>query len=480
MMDLLSLIPSKRRVPAALLGLALDGNRLDGVVLKRLNGSLQLQQSFSVTLSLDPLNADPELVGRELRNHLDAAGVRERHCVVSLPLKWALTIQSELPDLPEEDLANFLAIEAERRFPCDVTTLRLATSRCDRLATQIGIPSNHIATLENVLEKARLKPLSFSLGITALQSPDTESSHGVLALAIGQTDVNLQITVHGGVAALRALEGALETEAGRHILNADLVAREIRITLGQLPAAVRETVRRVRVFGPTDLARQLADELELRLESYGLDIEAVTTYAPDDFPVQLPPGATVSRAFSLAAHHLARRGAVFEFLPPKVTAWQRIATRYSSGRLRMAAAIAGGALVLVGGPFLYQQIQLMILQSRWAAISARVNELETIQQKIRQYRPWFDNSLRSLDILRQLTLAFPEDNSVSAKMIEIRNGATVTCSGVARDNASLLRTLTALRGAAGVADLKVDQIRGNKTVQFSFDFRWNEGGARED
>src|SRR5204863_298637 len=82
------------------LGLPLDGSRLDGVVLRRTNGSMQLLQSFSVALSLDPLTAAPELVGREIRNHLDAAGVRERQCVVCVPLKWALTAHTEMPDLP--------------------------------------------------------------------------------------------------------------------------------------------------------------------------------------------------------------------------------------------------------------------------------------------------------------------------------------------------------------------------------------------
>ena len=44
------------------LGLALDGARLDGVVLRRTNGSLAVLQSFSATLALDPLTAAPELV----------------------------------------------------------------------------------------------------------------------------------------------------------------------------------------------------------------------------------------------------------------------------------------------------------------------------------------------------------------------------------------------------------------------------------
>src|SRR3974390_1113230 len=130
MIDLAQLKRLTSRRLTGLLGLSLDGRKLDGVVLRRTNGSLQVQQTFSVSLSLDPLTADPELVGREIRNHLEAAGVRERNCVLALPGKWARTTPCELPDLPEADLASFLQIEAERGFPCDATTLLVSTSRC--------------------------------------------------------------------------------------------------------------------------------------------------------------------------------------------------------------------------------------------------------------------------------------------------------------------------------------------------------------
>ena len=95
----------KRRAPSSLLGLTLDGSRLEGVVLRRTNGSLLVNQRFSATLSLDPLTNEVELVGREIFNHLEAAGVRERHCIVAVPLRWAMAAHTKLPELPESTSA---------------------------------------------------------------------------------------------------------------------------------------------------------------------------------------------------------------------------------------------------------------------------------------------------------------------------------------------------------------------------------------
>ncbi len=477
---------SRRKKLTSLLGLVLDGSRLEGVVLRRTNGSLQVQQTFSVTLSLDPLTGLPELVGREIRNALDAAGVRERRCVVGVPLKWGLTAQTELPRLPEADAASLLQLEAERGFPCDVATLRLAHSRCAlpegrQLVTMAGIPNSQLATLEQVLAAAKLKPVSFSPGLAALQSPTAATTDGgVLALAIGESQVGLQITCGGGVAALRTLEGAVENEGSRRTIHADRVAREARITLVQLPAQLRESVRRIRIFGPRELAQPLADEMELKFEPMGLSVELVAEYSPDQFGVQLPPAVSVSPAFSLAARRLAGQAPVFEFLPPKPTVWQQLAAKYSSGRLRSAGAVAAGVVLIAGGLFLFQEIQLIRFRSQWSAMSAKAGELDTLQQQIRQYRPWFDDSFRSLAILRQMTTAFPEDGAVTAKTVEIHDGNAVNCSGTARDNAALLRTLSQLRAAGGVTDLKVDQIRGKSPIQFTFDFHWGKGGGNED
>ena len=143
---------------------------------------------------------------------------------------------------------------------------------------------------------------------------------------------------------------------------------------------------------------------------------------------------------------------------------------------QFAGAVAAMILFLVGGAFFIQQIQLWRLRSQWSAMAAKVGELDGFQQQIRQYRPWYDESFRTLSILKQLSAAFPEDGVVTAKTIEIREGGVVSCTGNARDSASLLKTLATLRVASGVADLKVDQLRGRSPMQFTFDFHWNGGG----
>src|ERR1051325_3553 len=359
----------KRKRLTSVLGLSLDGSRLEGVVLKRTNGAVQIQQTFAVTLTLDPMTAPTELVGREIRNHLDASGVRERRCIVGVPLKWALAMHTELPKgMADVDAASLLQMEAEKGFPSDPTTLRIASSRCalnDRKQYVLlaGVATSQLDTLEKVLVAAKLKPVSFALGLTALQAP--EKTSGVLALSIGESQVGLQITCGSGVAALRALEGAIENEAGHRKLHADHVAREARITLGQLPQELRDTVKSVRIFGPRDLAQELADEMELRFEPMGLSVEIVGKYAPGEFGVTLPPEALVSVAFSLAARPIADEPPVFEFLPPKPTALQLLAAKYASGKYRTAGSIAALVLLIVLGMFGWQQYRLTKLNSQW-------------------------------------------------------------------------------------------------------------------
>src|SRR5580658_9319077 len=141
----------KPKRAASVLGIVLDGNRLEAVVLRRTNGTLQVRQTVSAALALSPLTDDPELVGREIRNHLDTAGVREKHCAVCLPPSWLLTLQTKVPDLPEADRAGFLQLEAERGFHGGPEALFMVHSLFqaganEQYGTLMAVPRNNLST----------------------------------------------------------------------------------------------------------------------------------------------------------------------------------------------------------------------------------------------------------------------------------------------------------------------------------------------
>jgi hypothetical protein len=169
----------------------------------------------------------------------------------------------------------------------------------------------------------------------------------------------------------------------------------------------------------------------------------------------------------------------FEFLPPKPTLVEQFASKYSSGPLRTTGAIAAGVAAIVVALFLFQQFQLWRLGHQWQRMEAKVTDLESIQGKIQQYQPWFGGDYRSLQILRELALAFPEDGVVTAKVITIRDDGSVSCSGNAQNNAALLPVENKLSATSGVSNVHLEQSRGNKPpIQFVFSFKFNSGAVQ--
>ena len=124
-----------------------------------------------------------------------------------------------------------------------------------------------------------------------------------------------------------------------------------------------------------------------------------------------------------------------------------------------------------------QQIILWHWQSKWSGMDKQVTELTQIRDQIRRYRPWYDESVRTLSILKRLTEAFPEDGAISAKTVEVREPAQVTCSGTARNREALIQVLDRLRKADGVADVHIEMTRGNTPLEFTFNFQWRGPGG---
>jgi hypothetical protein len=475
----------KKQRASSVLGIAIDGNRLEAVVVRRSGGSLQVRKAVSAEMALAPLTGDPELVAREIRNHLETAGVRERRCVVCLPLTWVLTLQSKVPEISGADLDSYLQIEAERGFTSGheslfITRSMFKTPSGDQYATQLAVPRNQLDTLERVLRAAKLKPLAFATGISATQSPSQQPNQRVFTLALSNHGLELQVTGGGGIIALRSLDAAVETEGAHRKVSADLVARELRITLGQLPGGFSEGPGPIKVFGEGDMARQFITDIAPRLSVLGLRVEPMDRPANVTFETAPKPEIAASPVLALAAAYVLSGDVGPDFLPPKVSPWRQfVTTKLSTQKLAYAGGAGAVVALIVGGLFGWQQIQLHILNNRWNAISKRVTELKTDLANIQKYRPWFDDSLPALTILAKLTSAFPDYGTVTVKNLEVRDLNTVTAHGMAQTVAAFNAMRESLGKIPGVVELKADTAGIPPQMQYNLTYQWNPA-AEED
>jgi len=341
---------SKQRA-SSILGIAIDGNRLEAVVVRRSGGSLQVRQSVSAAMALAPLTGDPELVGREIRNHLETAGVHETRCVVCLPLTWVLTLQTKIPDISGPDLDSYLQIEAERGFSSGYESLFITRSMFkapngEQFATLLAVPRNHLDLLERALHAAKLKPRAFAMGISATQSPSQQPSQRVLTLALSSFGLELQATGGGGILALRSLDAAVESEGARRKVSTDLVAREIRITLGQLPGGFSDGSGPLKIFGEGETTRQFVTEIAPRVSALGLRIEPMDRPSSVSFDTAPKPEIAASPVLALAAAYVLSGDVGPDFLPPKIAPWRQfVSTKLSTQKL----AYAGGAAAVAHG-----------------------------------------------------------------------------------------------------------------------------------
>src|SRR6266542_4329485 len=141
---------SKKRLQSVI-GLSIADGQLRVSHAARAKNAVAVLRSTTATLSLDVFHPETELVGREIKNHLEAAHIKERHCVVAVPPGWVMSHHAKLPKLSPEDVASLLQIEAEKNFPCDPVQLQIARSAHGSAEsgyiTQLAIRHDQLARL---------------------------------------------------------------------------------------------------------------------------------------------------------------------------------------------------------------------------------------------------------------------------------------------------------------------------------------------
>ncbi len=442
--------PFGPRPVRSLLGLSLHGPSLHALAAARSNGGVKWLHSASATLSQDPLQGDPEEGGREIRRFLDREEIRERRCLLSFPPRLAMSLPLEVPDLSGEDLDSFLEIQAESELPYPAGSLCLAWEPWTgaggaRRGALFALPVDLRRRIEELLRHAGLIPASLVPGLAPPSLP--EGTELVLQLRPGRADC--QVVGEGGHALFRSLE------------DTGGLAREIRITLGQLSPELRGRLSRATVHHSPDLDPEALDRLEEGLRGMGLAAERI-------------PGEHPALKASLSGF-LQRQESPLEFLPPRRSPLEWLLEKTRSRRNAWVGGGVAAAASLALLAFLIQGWRLGSLERRWNAMEEKVAELETRQDRIRQFRPWNSDRPRSLEILDLLSSEFPRQGSLWARSLEIEADARVESEASARDWDTFLDLGDRLRKRPEIGNFspggRIREAEGS-TTEAAFGFDW--------
>ena len=462
----------KRFQVRAALAVTIESGRTVVDHVRRDENTSRVLHSFTLPMGAEAVLADPERAGQRLAAELEAAGIRERRCVVCIPAGWAMTTSTEVPGVAADDLRGFLELRAEREFPVPVADLRLAHCAYvlpdgKECATLAAVPAKRMEAIERMLAAAECRAVSVSLGLDACL-PQGGVPAALHFLANGN-HIDVVIAAGGGIAAVRTLPAPANAETAA--FDAMGFSREVRITLGRLPEALRQQVREARFGGTPVSAENLCQEMRPHLSRMGIDSRL-------DRPPGNDPATHPAAAIEAAGQHLRQQPVVFEFLAPQVNRWQAMARQFDDRRRRWIAIAAAAVLVLPVVTFIVRARMESSLNSEWKGMQGRVAELDKLQQRIRLFRGWFDPAPQSVQILEALDTAFPEQGDVWAKNVQINDGAKVICAGSARNHAALLGFLDSLRKHPEVSGVQLQQERGENPVQFSIIYKWGHADVR--
>lgn len=455
------MIGLKQNKPVSVLSLDWRYDTLRFESVRKSTNACQSHEKGEFNLPEDLFSVEPELVGTQLREKLNSLDLQGKACVSTLPVGWLFTFRTEVPDLNGEDLEFFYATQAEREFPFPIEDLHIARSAFHSpegksYVFMAAIPVQRLAYLNKVLESARLKPLSWSLHWAGGGFLDSLPDANALCLSPTSSGFDLVALSGQKLAMARSLN---ETS------NAQQIAREIKISVGELPPDLQSSLKYCYYFQEEGAGGEFDQALQDVADRLGLKPSTLSQHH--------------SPAFDLASDYLLDRGNPFEFLPPKVTAFQEWSQKISTGRNKWFGGGAAAAILIISLLFFWQSQKLQALDEEWKAMEIQVGELEELQNRIRLYRPWFDESIPTLKLIQHLAEAFPEQGDVWVKELDIREPYIVVCSGFARNNRAWLAMLEKLRNSSEVKDLAVLQVREDKQLQFSFQYRWEESKGNE-
>ncbi|OXU14410.1 hypothetical protein [Sedimentisphaera salicampi] len=224
------------------------------------------------------------------------------------------------------------------------------------------------------------------------------------------------------------------------------------------------------------------DDPESAVRSY-VQAQKLKGSLPEEAPVNMPekPSETMDQqAARIGAEQYLSSAFKIDFLAGRLQPENGKVSR----PLILKAGLAAAAVLILAGVFAYDTWSrfkdMKASQTRLSEISQHAEEAEKIIGRVQFARGWFDNEPVRLDMLKELTDAFPAEGSVWVNSIASDSALGQVVTGRAESENAVNKTIDRIKDGSGMKSVKTLYIRksgkGSGIFEFAVSFDFEEAG----
>jgi hypothetical protein len=438
--------------------------------------AVEVRRTARMDLDTPLASADPEALGQVLSQFLRKHRFKASRVVIGVPAKWLVARERDLPPANAEQASGMLRLQAERLFSSELKELVFdyAGTPDARAATKVllvAMPRHQLDRVVGVAEAAGLKVHAVLPSVLALAANSSDQSKNTLWLSLSRDAAELLVQTDSNPRLLRHLP----------VRGSDLMSQN-GTRMGAMTGLGGELKRAaVLTPGSEDRSLVLCDGVGLKAEERSA-LEAQAGITLRDCP---QPGTTEgSEAVpAIALGRLATRPqpAPVDFAHPRLAAPR--AKRVS--RATMYAAVAGAVLVLALGTLLWdirgREQTHASMKEQLVLFKPNIEAAEHAVERVNVGRGWFEARPPILECLREVTLAFRDDEQIFVTNFTLRDTGVGQLSGKSSDDKFVLGVLNRLKNNPLFADVSFQSTQesgGNsRDVSFSLKFTFVGGGV---
>lgn len=457
------------------LGIAIGDQSLTIAEVHAARDGAEVRRTARMELEAPLATSDPEALGQALSQFLRKNRFKASRVVLGVPARWLVARERDLPPASSEQAAGMLRLQAERLFSSELKDLvfDFAGEPDARQASKVllvAMPRRQLDRVVEIAEAAGLKVHAVMPSVLALAAGGGDGSKNSLWLSLSRDAAELLVQTDNNPRLLRHLP----------VRGSDLASQN-GTRMGAMTGLGGE-LKRASVLTPggADRAVLLCDGIGLKPEERSA-LEAQAGIAMRDCP---QPGATeegsdATPAIALGGVATRPQQAPVDFAHPRLAAPRP--KRVS--RATVYAGIVGAMVVLALGALLWdirgRQQALAEMSGRLKTYAPNIAAAEHAAERVNIGRGWFESRPPVLECLREVTLAFRDDEEIFVTNFHLRDNGQGQLSGKSGDNRFVINLLERLKNNPLFADVSFQQTQdaGGNSRDVSFSLKFTFVGA---